>query len=41
MRRCSQRLPDFRHSSQPSALGVTSFSIDPYQLGFENDEALD
>ncbi len=23
------------------ALGVTSFSIDPYQLGFENDEALD
>jgi hypothetical protein len=23
------------------ALGVTSFSIDPYQLGFENDEAID
>jgi hypothetical protein len=23
------------------ALGVTSFSIDPYQLGYENDEALD
>jgi hypothetical protein len=23
------------------ALGVTSFSIDPYQLGFENDEALE
>ena len=23
------------------ALGVTSFSIDPYQLGFENEEALD
>ncbi len=23
------------------ALGVTSFSIDPYQLGFENEEAID
>ena len=23
------------------ALGVTSFSIDPYQLGYDNDEALD
>ncbi len=23
------------------ALGVTSFSIDPYQLGFENDEAIE
>ena len=23
------------------ALGVTSFSIDPYQLGYENEEALD
>src|SRR5262249_15242303 len=23
------------------ALGVTSFSIDPYQLGFENPEAID
>ena len=22
------------------ALGVTSFSIDPYQLGFENEEAI-
>jgi hypothetical protein len=26
MRRCSQRLPLFRHSSHPSALGVTSLT---------------